>query len=200
MKYIELLNKYDACRPAIGWLEDSNIRSIQEAWDKCERPDWLLWLNEKFDLFTHKQMRLMACRFVRETPLADGRTVWDLLTDERSRNAVIVAERYAHGEASDTELTTARDAAWDGWAALADSRDAALAAALADSREAAWDEWAAWFSASRDAALDAALDALREAAFSDSRAASRAANATQCDIIRSYTPDWTKFNHELDKM
>ena len=178
MKYIELLNKYDACQPAIGWLEKNNIRSIQEAWERCKRPDWLLWLDINFHLFTDKQRRLMACRFVRETPVADGRTVWDLLTDERSRNAVIVAERYAHGEASDTELTAAREAAWDAWAA---AREAA--------RGAAWEAWAAWFSASRDAALAAALDASLDAS-----------NATQCDIIRSYTPDWTKFNHKLDKM
>lgn len=55
----------------------------------------------------------MACWCVRETPLADGRKVWDLLTDERSRQAVIVKERWLRGEATDEELDAAWAAAWD---------------------------------------------------------------------------------------
>lgn len=57
-------------------------------------------------------LRLLACRFVRETPLADGRRVWDLLSDARSRAAVEVAERYAVGQATEKELDAARGAAW----------------------------------------------------------------------------------------
>ena len=61
-----------------------------------------------------------------------------LMTDQRSKNALYVAERYANGDASAEELTAARDAAWA--AALASALDAAL-----------------------DAARDAARDAVREA-------------------------------------
>lgn len=43
--------------------------------------------------------------------MADGRTVWDLLTDERSRNAVIVAEKYVNGEATEAAGAAARAAA-----------------------------------------------------------------------------------------
>ena len=87
--------------------------------------------------------RLAACRFVRHTPIGDGRTVWDLLTDERSKRAVEVAERFADGEASERELAGAWDAAWTAaW-------DAASAAASAAARDAAWD-------AARNAAWDAA--------------------------------------------
>jgi hypothetical protein len=44
--------------------------------------------------------------------LADGRKVFDLLTDERSINALVVAETFALGLASQEELVAARDAAW----------------------------------------------------------------------------------------
>ena len=57
--------------------------------------------------------RKFACRCVRETPLGDGRTVWDLLTDERSRNAVVVAEAFLLGKATNEELAAAWSAAWD---------------------------------------------------------------------------------------
>jgi hypothetical protein len=91
---------------------------------------WLVshWLDDR-------TARLFACWCVRNTPLADGRVVWDLLTDERSRNAVEVAERYADGNATLKELTAARVAAWD--AAGAAARTAARVAAWAAARAAA---------------------------------------------------------------
>ena len=116
-----------------------------------------------------RELRLFACWSVRNTPLADGRTVWDLLTDKRSKTAVEVAEQYAGGLATDHELAAAwaaaratawdaawdaaRDAAWD--AAGATARDAARAAARDAARDAAR-------AAARDAAGDAARDAARD--------------------------------------
>ena len=64
-------------------------------------------------LLPDKEARLYGCWCVRYTPLYDGRTVWDLLTDERSRNAIEVAERFALGKANLDELEEAREAAWD---------------------------------------------------------------------------------------
>ena len=63
-----------------------------------------------------------------------ARQVQHLMTDERSISALDVAERYAHGQATDDEL----DAAWD----------AARGAAWAAAKDAAW-------AAARDAAKDA---------------------------------------------
>ena len=73
-------------------------------------------------------LRPFACFCVRNTPVGDGRTVWDLLTDESIRKAVEVAERYAKGEATREELTAADDAATDAARTAADA--ACTAAAL----------------------------------------------------------------------
>jgi hypothetical protein len=103
-----------------------------------------------------------------------ARQVEHLMTDQRSKDALDVAERHAHGEATDKELDAAWDAAWAAaraaardaaWAAARDAaRDAALAAAWAAARAAARDAtWAAAWHAARDAALAAAWAAARDA-------------------------------------
>lgn len=58
-----------------------------------------------------KFARLFARWCARNTPLPDGRTVWDLLADERSKSAIGVAERYANGGATKDELSAAWSAA-----------------------------------------------------------------------------------------
>jgi hypothetical protein len=171
MNHIELLENLEACDEVVEWA--NGYESLEQAWNECKRSDWMLWLDREMDLFTDKERRLMACQFVRKTPIGDGKTVWDLLTDERSRNAVIVAERFANGEATEEELATARDAAMD-------AARAAASAAWADVRDAA-------SAAARDAA-SAAASAARADASQTARAAARTAYywAAQSDIIRSY--------------
>ncbi|CAJ3467707.1 putative bacteriophage protein [Burkholderia pseudomallei] len=107
-----------------------------------------------------------------------ARQVEHLMEEQRSKDALNVAERFANGEATDEERATAwaaagaaaggaaRDAAWaaaraDAWdAARAAARAAAWAAARDAAWAAAWDAagataWAAAWAAARDAALDA---------------------------------------------
>jgi len=157
MKPYQHLRRIGACGPAVEAMKEA------PTWEKVismnKDPEWSMWLIEKLKLLDDKELRLLVCHFVRKTPLADGRKVWDLLTDERSRNAVRVAERYANGRASDSELAAAwaaaeaavgaaaRDAAWA--AAGAAAWDAAEAAAGAAARDAAWAaaEAAAWAAA-----------------------------------------------------
>lgn len=108
-----------------------------------------IWAATCKGVLDDKTLRLFACKCVRE--------VWHLLTDERSRKAVEVAERYAVGDATDEELVEAHGAACDaaGYTAGAVSGDAASSAARAAAMEAAtgaaWDAaWHASWAAARE--------------------------------------------------
>ena len=129
------LRKHDACSEAVEWAEQ--YATLAEAFDACEELDWLIWAVERIG-GQDKELRLFACDCVRD--------VWHLLTDERSRKAVEVAEAFAVGDASVEELA---GAAWDAaaaraadWAAAA-ARAAATAAAAWAATDAAWAAWAA---------------------------------------------------------
>ena len=143
-----------ACRDAREWAD--NYTTWEQIIGKCERSDWLLWLDTKMNILDDKERRLLAVHLVRTTPLPDGRTVYDLLTDERSRNALVVAERFAKGRATSEELAAAEAAARAADAAARAAGAAARAAAEDAARAAAWAAaWAAG-AAARVAAEDAA--------------------------------------------
>jgi hypothetical protein len=101
-----------------------------------------------------------------------ARQVEHLMTDERSINAINVAEKFANKEATQEDLAAASAAA----------SAAAWAAASAAASAAAWDALDAARAAARDAARDAAsaaawaaLDAASAAAWAAAWAAARAA-------------------------
>ena len=161
----------DACPEGKEWAKGS--KTLKAMWETCQRPDWMLWGLGQIGYSDDRVMRLYACACVRGTPAAKG-TVWDLLTDKRSKNAVEVAERFAEGKATVEE------------------RDAAGAAA-GDATRAAWDAGdAAWAAraAARDAAGDAAWAAAR-AAWAAGDAARAAAWAWQADKLREMLP-WSE--------
>jgi len=162
-------DEHNACKEGRDFAV--NYKSMADVWDACPRVDWLRWIQDRAGPKpSNKKLRLFACWCVRETPLADGRKVWDLLTEERSRNAVVVSERFANGRATDKAWAAARDAAWA-------AGDAAGAAARAAARDAAW--------AAGDAAWDAAWaagDAARAAAWA-------AAGAFQAKQFRTIFPN-----------
>ena len=135
-KMSEWLKEHDACDDGYRWAM-RECKSLSEVWQTA-KPEWLVWVATREGVLNDQTLRLFACWSVRR--------VWHLLTDERSRNAVEVAERFARGQATKQELAAARDAA----------RAAAMAAAMAAARAAAMD--AAWA-----AAMDAAMDAARAA-------------------------------------
>ena len=183
------LTKHPACEDGKAFA--LQYKTMEQVWKNCKRSDWMLWILERTKPMPDKMARKFACWCVRNTPLADGRTVWDLLTDERSRNAVVVAERHAVGKATDEALAAARDAAWDaaGAAAWDAAGVAAWAAARAAARAAAG---AAAWDAARAAAQAAAWDAARDALDAAWDAAWDAARDAQCREIRQLIPNLTK--------
>ena len=182
-EYITWLRAHGACEEAIAWSEAR--ADFAACWRECEDTAWLLWLLDHAKILDDRRARLFGCWCVRQTPLADGRVVWDLLTDERSRTAVEVAERYAIGEATDGELSAAWIAAWyaTGIAAWSAAWTAAWYAAWSAARSAAW-------SAARSAAWSAgsAGSAARNAARYAGDVARNAAEITQCARIREVWP------------
>ena len=129
-------NGYHLCRPQdlVHWLGEE----IYEAEYRGARIDddnkivvSQVRLLGKLETWTERTAREFACWCVRNTPIGKGKTTWSLLGTE-SKSAVVVAEKYAAGNATIEELAAAWAAAWD--AAWAAARDAARAAAWA----AAW--------------------------------------------------------------
>lgn len=144
MKPVTWCTRYGACEDATAWV--SQYDDWADAWDACERADWMLWLMRKKHIGNDRDLRLFACWCVRQ--------VWHLLKDESSKAAVEVAERYANGAATKWELAAARDTAW------APARDAAGYTA----RTVAWAARDTARTAARDAAGDAAAGAAAWAA------------------------------------
>ena len=192
----DFLRKHDACNDGRDWALATGCETVAELWLRDDlKPDWRIWLACR--VLPDNLLRKFACRCVRE--------VWHLLTDERSRNAVEVAERHADGLATDEELAiawaaagaaaraaagyAARAAAWDAAGAARDAARAARGAAGYAARAAVWD--AAW--AARDAARAAAWDAAgaaRDAARAARAAwdAAMAASMRQNEILRELVP------------
>ena len=146
MTITEFCEKRKACADGRTWAVATDITTMDELWRREDmRPEWREWVATRPGVLTDRELRLYACWCARQ--------IWHLLTDERSRTAVEVAERNADGLATDAEFTAAGEAAWD-------AREAAwLAGAAARSARAAAGE-AAW--ATRESA-GAAAGAAREA-------------------------------------
>ena len=115
------LEKISACRDAIEWV--ANQKNYKEAWQNCERGDWMLWLAKRLKVDDRK---LTLAKF------KCANQVRHLMKDKRSIDALDAAEKYGNGEISREELITAAyAAAYAAAAADAAAYAAAYAAAAA---------------------------------------------------------------------
>ena len=164
-EWIEDIEKLGACRKALEWAKD--YPTLKEAWEKCERGDWMLWLVGKYLGSPRSERRkilvLATCECARlALPHATK-------GDTRPLQAIEMTERWASGEqVSIEDIMRVADAAYA----------AAYAAHASDATDAAYAAYAA---------TNAAYAA---------RAAAHASYATytaalkQCaGIVRKYYPD-----------
>jgi len=195
-QFIQKLETMNACSDAVNWII-SLPRNItpQQAWELCERGDWMLWLIGKTD---RSQSFSGARKPIVRVALECARLAWKWMPEE-SRQCVELYERWVNGEnVGVDELRQAQAAAHyaaaDAAYAAADAADAAHYAAAAAHYAAADAAYAAHYAAAdaADAAHYAAADAAAAAA--DAAAAHYAADTRiktlkKCaDIVRKYYP------------
>ena len=136
-------------------------KTMHSVWEHCPRVDWLCWILNELDVpADEKAVRLYMVWCARNTPMHDGRTTAALLTDQRSQDALAVAEQFANGQATQGELSAAESAAES--AAWSVARSAAESAAESVAWSAAWSaaQSVAW-SAAQSVAWSAQADQFR---------------------------------------
>jgi hypothetical protein len=102
-RVVNSLIKMGACKEAIEWLETQS--SIKQAWDTCERGDWMLWLLGKLSgepgSEKRKPLVLAACGCARLAMkyIPKG--------EDRPRIAIETAEKWAKGKATIEQVRNA---------------------------------------------------------------------------------------------
>ena len=175
------MSRLDACEEATEWVQGLPAdMPASDAWQRCERADWLLWLAGRAEV-DRKLVVLVACDCARL-----ALPIWQKRYPEDGRVPACIdtVERWTRGEATIEDVRAARRAAYDA-AAYADAAayDAAAYAAAA-AYDAAYAAVYAAAAAAAAAAYDAAAAAYDAAAAA--RRAQRASTLRQCaDLTRA---------------
>src|SRR4051812_49083276 len=94
---------------AVSWLTCCSPRGDavdEREWLNCDDPQPMVEFLRVSGRPTERKLRLFSCACVRR--------VWPHLADERDREAVRVAERFADGSALVEQVAAANEAAWHG--------------------------------------------------------------------------------------
>ncbi len=124
--YIKKLKELKACDEAIKY--SLNFDTSQEAWDNCNRGDWMAWMAGKHAGLPwsekRKKLVLVSCKFTR--------LVWDKLP-QASKDCVELFEQWAGGkDILKDELIKAKRAAYADVANIANIADVADVANIAN--------------------------------------------------------------------
>jgi hypothetical protein len=103
---------------ALSALRSGTWSMTEDQWLACTEPH--LMLESLRGKVSDRKLRLLA--------VACCRAFWHLITDDQNRHAVEVAEAYADGDATESELNTARELAFWGASELLEKavRDAVM--------------------------------------------------------------------------
>jgi hypothetical protein len=88
-----------ACSDGLEFIR--TCKSMKKAWETCKYPTWLFWTIRILGYNDSKQLILLACKIACDTPLADGRYTYELLTDLRIKEAIEAAILYAYSTPPD---------------------------------------------------------------------------------------------------
>ena len=191
---LKFLRSIGACEDAQAWVK-SHGGTFAQAWQDCERGDWMAWLLVKAQdqLGITRQQIIPALCDCAELSLKYFEEKYP--NDNRPRKAIETARQWAKGLASEKDLRAAAAAADAAAAAAYAAADAdaayaadadAYAAAYAAAAAAAAAAYAAAYAA--DAAADAAA-AAADAAADAAYAAAKKQTLKKCaDIIRKHFP------------
>ena len=118
MQLITTLNKIQRCNPCFnGWRKLLKYLGKTVADDKPLAFNTILDSNGLNDALWCCRTAPEHNRVWRLYAVWCARQIQHLMTDQRSLNALDVAERHANGQATDKELSAARADAKDAWAA-----------------------------------------------------------------------------------
>jgi len=167
------LRKLHACEEACEWVGG---KSLEEAWETCERGDWMLWLAVKAGI-DRKKVVLAACECARLS------LKYVSEKETRPLKAIQIAEAWANGDASLEEVKRA----------AADAYTAADVAAVADASASFAD--AASAAAASAAAASAAAYAVTASAYAvtDAASAASACAATASAIHAANAATYTAY-------
>lgn len=103
--WTDTLVKLHACLDAIDWARQFD--TFAEAWQACERGDWMLWLAAHYvggpRSKSRKELVYAACQC--------ARTSWRWMP-KAGRDAIKITEAWTRGEAKLSEVARAAGAAW----------------------------------------------------------------------------------------